>query len=212
MNETAPKLAPKLELTGKRIILRNPTPADTESMQRILSDPLTMRYLQYMAHLPQGWSIEQVEKRHQEQLEDQAKQRGAGLIVRMKANLEVVGCCGFNTLDLQHKRANFGRILHHTVWGKGIASECLILSMAYAFEEIKLNRVEFTTMESNTRSRKSMEKSGFFYEGIRKGYYFDGGQYKDACVYVLFANEWPEVRKKLSDRLERQISEESSRV
>lgn len=193
------------QLNGEKVILRTPNWGDASFIQKILSDPKTMENLKYMAHLPEGWTIDQVKKRLQKnQIEPQKQQRALHFVVIQKENNEIVGTCGFNSINLDHRNGNFGLILHHSVWGSGIAKECHLLCLKYAFEDLGLHRIEFGTFEKNTRMRKFFENLGIKLEGIQKESFFEEEKYIDNYLYVLFDFEWLTIKMKLEQKLSSQ--------
>jgi len=50
-------------------------------------------------------------------------------------------------------------------WGKGIATEAIKLVVDFAFDKLKLHRVQAGVFEHNIGSVKALEKSGFICEG-----------------------------------------------
>jgi RimJ/RimL family protein N-acetyltransferase len=206
----APIIPSKLELKGKLITLRTlPQPESHGAIQKILSDPLTMQHLEYMSYQPNGWALEQVQQRHQRRVNAMEKDEGLSFIVYLNISNEVVGSAGFNSIDFDHRHANIGRIIHHPYWGSGVGTECQLLMWEHAFEVLKLHRIEFGTFEKNIRVRKGAERLGIQLESIAKEAFCVNGVYEDDYIYALFDRDWGEIKKKLVEKLERQI--ESSR-
>ncbi len=194
-----------LELRGERVVLRAPVECDEPVIQRILSDPKTMEHLQYMAHLKEGgWTLEQVQKRHSDRQLKRAKQECLDFIVHDAKSDEVLGSCGFTSIDLTHKNGVFGLIIHYPYWRKGVATDCHLLCLDYAFSTLGLHRVEFTTSTKNVRMRQFFAKVGIAFEAEKKKCYLESGEFKDEAVYALFANQWSIVKSALESRLRAQ--------
>ena len=73
----------------------------------------------------------------------------------------------------------------------GVNRECKELLFAYAFEELKMNRVVLQTDELNVRSRRAIEKTGAKFEGIaRENKVVWDGRIRSSAVYSLLRSEW----------------------
>lgn len=84
-----------------------------------------------------------------------------------------------------------GYWLHHSVWGKGIATASVALGVDIAMRSIHMHRVEATVMESNPASRRVLENNGFRHEGILlKNLHIDG-QWQDHHLMAITAEECP---------------------
>ena len=68
---------------------------------------------------------------------------------------------------------------------KGLISEALRRAIGFAFDELKLHRVEANIMPRNQRSRRVAEKLGFAQEGLARKYLKINGVWEDHIHYVL---------------------------
>jgi RimJ/RimL family protein N-acetyltransferase len=73
----------------------------------------------------------------------------------------------------------------------GLNRNCKYLMLAFAFDELKAERVEFKTDERNTASRTAIEKIGGQYEGLLRSHTLltDGFRRNTIC-YSILRNEW----------------------
>lgn len=76
-----------------------------------------------------------------------------------------------------------GVSLHNQFWGKGYGTELSSLAIAIA-RDYGISRLECDVEEGNTRSKRMIEKLGFFFEGKRKSFYFDGKDFVDMDIYT----------------------------
>jgi ribosomal-protein-alanine N-acetyltransferase len=67
----------------------------------------------------------------------------------------------------------------------GLMTEALRRVIAYAFDELKLHRIEANVMPRNLRSRRVVEKLGFEEEGLAKQYLKINGVWEDHIHYVV---------------------------
>jgi RimJ/RimL family protein N-acetyltransferase len=83
-----------------------------------------------------------------------------------------------------------------------INTECKLLLLTHAFEAWGTIRVTLKTDARNARSRAAIERIGGRYEGIRRAHMpaSDGGV-RDTAYFSIIAEEWPEVRAGLRQRL-----------
>ena len=73
--------------------------------------------------------------------------------------------------------------------GSGIASRALDLICRYAFDELRLARVEVTIEPENTASRATAESVGFVEEGILRSYLHIAGARRDMLMYSLLPGD-----------------------
>jgi len=94
--------------------------------------------------------------------------------------------------------------LTQTAIRTGANTESKLLMLQHAFEQWKTLRVCFHTDWRNERSRAALERIGGKFEGILRAHRMAVDYIpRDSARYSIIATEWPEVKKKLTDRLER---------
>lgn len=192
-----PKIPDKVELTGKALVLKTPEEKDYPKYRDIFMNPKNNEYLRNRAALYDNWSLEKIREVWQERLRAQKLQKGMHLSFYLKKSGKLVGFGGFDKIDLSDGWAEYGLIVDHTSWGTIVMPEASFLMAQYAFEHLKLHRLECATLLANVRSCRVLERLGISLESIRKeAVYFDG-KYFDQCVYVFFDRDWPEIKKKL---------------
>src|SRR5262245_13319004 len=67
----------------------------------------------------------------------------------------------------------------------GLMTEAVRGAIVYAFEEMKLHRIEANIMPRNQRSRRVVEKLGFEEEGLARKYLKINGVWEDHIHYVI---------------------------
>ncbi|WP_435921554.1 GNAT family N-acetyltransferase [Paenibacillus sp. DYY-L-2] len=73
--------------------------------------------------------------------------------------------------------------------GKGIMAEALKWVIDYAFQELRLHRIEANIMPRNRRSMRLAEKLGFQHEGLARKYLKINGVWEDHIHMVLLNEE-----------------------
>lgn len=83
------------------------------------------------------------------------------------------------------RAASVGYHLDHRCVGKGFMSEALQEVVRFAFEELRLHRLEASFVPSNQRSARVLERAGFEVEGYARKYLFIGGEWRDHVLTSL---------------------------
>jgi len=74
--------------------------------------------------------------------------------------------------------------------GRGLMSEGVELALAFAFDRLRLHRVQAAVMPTNQPSRRILSKRGFREEGYAERYLRIGNTWEDHVIYGLTAEEW----------------------
>ena len=83
-----------------------------------------------------------------------------------------------------------------------VNTEAKLLQLAYAFETLGVARVEFKTDVNNARSRAAIARLGAKEEGtFRNHMRRQDGTLRDSVYFSILPTEWPELKKRLQDRL-----------
>lgn len=94
--------------------------------------------------------------------------------------------------------------LSHSAIGTAANTEAKMLMLQHAFEIWQVLRVCFHTDSRNQRSRAALERIGGKFEGILRAYRMAADFIpRDSLRFSIIAAEWPGVKKKLLQLLER---------
>jgi RimJ/RimL family protein N-acetyltransferase len=74
--------------------------------------------------------------------------------------------------------------------GKGIATQAVQLMTRYLFERKNKNRIRLIIHPDNQASQRVAEKSGFRYEGIARGAWYNRGRHHDVAVFAALKDEF----------------------
>lgn len=133
-------------------------------------------------------------------LEDQ--QRGTSLPFSTveKESGAIVGSTRFGNIAPEHKRVEIGWTWITFAWQRTwVNTEAKLLMLSHAFEQWHCNRVELKTNALNKRSRKAMLRLGLKEEGtLRRHMVNPDGTTRDTVYYSVIAEEWPEMKARLS--------------
>ncbi|NQE00593.1 GNAT family N-acetyltransferase, partial [Staphylococcus xylosus] len=78
-----------------------------------------------------------------------------------------------------------GYFIHNQHWHQGYAYEALTELIKQTRDTLNFHRIEAHINIDNPRSVNLIEKVGFQYECVRKGFIFENGQWTDHYVYYL---------------------------
>lgn len=96
-----------------------------------------------------------------------------------------------NEIDRDSMCANFRiAMFRPDSRGRGLGTWVTKCTRAFAFEVLKLHRLELSVFSFNPRAQRVYEKAGFRVEGIRREVVKDGDAYADDIIMSLLAEEW----------------------
>ncbi|MCF2533187.1 GNAT family N-acetyltransferase [Yinghuangia sp. KLBMP8922] len=99
-----------------------------------------------------------------------------------------------------------GTWLAASAQGTAINAEAKYLLFAHAFETLGLARVDLKTDARNERSRAAIARLGARFEGVLRSWSAswapgEEGLLRDSAMFSVVADEWPEVRAALRERV-----------
>lgn len=116
------------------------------------------------------------------------------LIIASDGN--IIGESVINEIDWNLRSANFRICLYRqTERGKGIGTWATEFTRDFAFEKLKLHRLELDVYSFNPRAEKVYLKAGFKREGVLRDAVMDGDQYADDILMSILEDEWRALKK-----------------
>ena len=118
---------------------------------------------------------------------------------------KAVGMTTYMNIDAKNRRVEIGSTWYRkSVQRSPLNTECKLLLLQHAFEELDCVCVEFRTHFINTQSRRAIERLGAKLDGIlRSNMVMANGTIRDTAVYSIIASEWPTVKTHLKWQLEK---------
>jgi N-acetyltransferase len=115
----------------------------------------------------------------------------------------VVGWSSYLDVRVDDARCEIGGTAYAVpVWGTAVNPETKLLLLTYAFEELRMGRVQLKTDVRNVRSQRAIAGLGATYEGVLRRYQRRAdGTVRDSVLFSVTAEEWPTVRARLESRL-----------
>ncbi len=120
------------------------------------------------------------------------------------ASGRAVGMTTYMNIDAANRRLEIGSTWYRkSVQRTPLNTECKLLLLQHAFEQLDCICVEFRTHFINTQSRRAIERLGAKLDGIlRSNMIMANGTIRDTAVYSIIQSEWPTVKANLVWRLE----------
>lgn len=85
-----------------------------------------------------------------------------------------------------------------------VNTECKYLLLRHAFETLGCIRVQLKTDLRNERSQKAIERIGAVREGVLRNHMIlPDGRYRHSVFYSILDTEWPQVKERLEQMLEK---------
>jgi len=115
----------------------------------------------------------------------------------------VVGWTSFLEIAPKDARLEIGNTAYDPgVWGTVVNPECKLLLLGYAFDTLRMGRVQLKTDIRNDRSQRAIARLGAQYEGVLRRYQRrKDGTVRDTVMFSVTAEDWPAVRDGLADRV-----------
>lgn len=135
--------------------------------------------------------------------------QGSMLPFTVQVNGKAVGMTTYMNIDAANQRVEIGSTWYRaSVQRSPINTECKRLLLAYAFEQLQCNAVEFRTHFFNQQSRRAIERLGAKLDGVLRNHQINhhpdaAGALRDTCVYSILNTEWPSVKAHLDYQLSR---------
>ena len=115
-------------------------------------------------------------------------QTGMPMVIEMDGH--VVGQLNVaNILYGSVSSAVIGYWVSPEVAGRGVTPTAVALATDYLFNTVGLHRVEIAIRPENAASLRVVEKLGFRYEGLKRGYIHINGGWRDHLIFALLADE-----------------------
>ena len=123
----------------------------------------------------------------------------------LDAQRRAVGMTTFMNIDAANRRVEIGSTwLRKSVQRSSINTECKLMLLRHAFEELDCIAVELRTHFVNVQSRRAIERLGAKLDGVLRSHMImANGSVRDTACYSVIASEWPGVKANLEFQMAR---------
>lgn len=98
---------------------------------------------------------------------------------------EIIGTCGFNSIDALNLHAEIGGEMATEYWGKGFALEAVKAILAFGLNTMNLHTIEAKVSPANRSAIHVLEHLGFVKEAHFRQRILFGEAFLDMAVYTL---------------------------
>ena len=125
--------------------------------------------------------------------------------IELKKEHKVIGLMGLVNLNKFKGTATSGSWINKKYWKKGYITEAKIAINDFAFNKLKLRRLNSTVFVDNKASNATQRKMGYVFEGMQRkaAKSKTTGKIHDLNIYGLLKDDWVKVRKKIIADLKR---------
>jgi [ribosomal protein S5]-alanine N-acetyltransferase len=173
-------------INANRVSLRPIVENDIDSIYAIYSDPEVMRY---WGSSPMKDPLE-AKDFVAEVFADLRRRKCIQWGIARRTDNSLIGTIAFFYLDFVARKAEIGFALGRAHWGMGYVQEALQAAIDYAFNEMRLRRIEADVDPRNLPSIRLLERLGFQKEGYLHERWLVAGETQDSLLYGLLGRDW----------------------
>ena len=166
--------------------LRPSNPTDAEGMLAMLSDHESMKYWSDQPISDLDTAIEVLDK----DLESDAQGNSMCWAITFKGQDKMIGKCILFQFSQENHRAEIGYILNRKYWRQGLTYQALGAVIDFAFNTLKLHRIEADIDTENLASIGLLEKLGFKREGLFHERWRVYDEWQDSLMLGLLKQNW----------------------
>jgi RimJ/RimL family protein N-acetyltransferase len=125
--------------------------------------------------------------------------------IRRNDTHTICGMTNYMNIDAANRRVEIGGTWHaKSAQRTFINTECKLMLLTHAFENLKCISVEFRTNFMNHQSREAIARLGAKQDGILRNHMLNSdGTYRDTVAFSIIESEWPTVKNHLRHKLDR---------
>lgn len=104
---------------------------------------------------------------------------------------EILGLVSLACIDHLNQSAEFHIMIGDKInQGHGVGSFAITEMLSHGFNNLNLNRIELTVLDTNKRAQHVYEKIGFVHEGTKRYSKYKNGKFVDMHIYSILKEEF----------------------
>jgi ribosomal-protein-alanine N-acetyltransferase len=179
-------------LKGEKVMLRVPLADDYREWAALRGESRS-----FLEPWEPRWTPDELERtawRHRlsRYREDHAQGTAIAFFIFDLGSGELAG--GITLGNIRHGVAQSGHIgywVGERFSGRGLMTDAVNVLARFAFDTLRLHRIEAACIPENTRSIRVLEKAGFRREGLLRSYLRINGVWQDHFLYARIADDPP---------------------
>ncbi len=178
-----------LTIETERLILRPLEPSDYESWYAGFSGRLPQQHKYDEGQIclegcDRDWFADLCDRHQKQALSDYAYIFG----VFFKQTNQHLGFVDISTIQREEKQwANLGYSIHNQYWRHSFGKESVKAALMAGFETLRYHRIEAAINLDNYPSIALVQSVGLQKECIRRGFYYEDGQWVDHVIYIALS-------------------------
>lgn len=176
-----------MNLSTQRLQLAQLSLDDIPAIHKFHSDPMVARY-NTIGIPPHIQVTEALLKPIVKELEKE-QPNFYGWTIRLKPDGQFIGEAGMSVTNNRFQSAEIHYHISPSLWGKGYATEVAKELIRFAFEDLKLHRVQAGAATENIGSLRVLEKAGMTREGLKRKVLPIRGDWYDNYMYAILEED-----------------------
>ncbi len=174
-------------LEGKKVILRSIEFEDLEFMRSLINNPEIEKTIV-------GWALPVSKKDEEKWYSTFANTQQTIRYMVETYEGEVVGFTGLGNIDMKNGCAKtLGIRISPKTQCRGIATDAYMTLFNFAFNELRLHRIETSAFDDNIASLRFQERVGCRREGVRREAAYKDGKYKNVVTFGCLKEDFMEI-------------------
>lgn len=184
-----------MQLETKRLILRKPKLSDWKDIAEGIGNYDVSKML---TNVPYPYGKSDAIKWIAKSIKEWGK-KSYPFFIELKSEKKVIGCMDIHHIDNQFKIGSTGSWINKKYWRNGYITEAKIVANDFAFNKLKLKRLNSNIFSDNLASNATQQKMGYKFEGKRRKCVGSkaSGKIHDENMYGLLKEDWKIARKKI---------------
>lgn len=185
-------------LETKRLILRKPGKGDWKDLVEGVGEYDVSKMLLVVPHPYKKKDAEEyigkVIKRWKQKIQEDYT-----FFIELKSEKKMIGAIGIHKINKFFGVGTIGSWINKKYWRNGYITEAQIATNDFAFNKLKLRRLNTEVFTNNTASNATKIKMGYKFEGMQRKSKRSkaSGKVYDVNMYGLLKEDWKKARTKL---------------
>ena len=177
-------------MIGERVFLRSPERGDYESWASLRS-----RSRRFLVPWEPSWPVDALSRasfraRVARYAEDWRTDQAYNLFIFTRDETLIGGVGLSNLRRGVSETVSLGYWIGEPFAQQGYMTATLPLVLAFAFDRLRLHRVEAACLPDNTPSRSLLVRAGFRQEGYARQYLCIDGKWQDHLLFAILREDW----------------------
>jgi RimJ/RimL family protein N-acetyltransferase len=188
-----------MQLETKRLILKKPRMSNWKDIVEGIGDYDVSKMLSSVPYpYKKKDAIEWINKFTKEW-----GNKSCPFLIELKSEKKVIGAIGIHKIDKFSGIGTTGSWINQKYWRMGYMTEAKIAVNDFAFNKLKLRRLNSDVFVGNKASNKTQIKMGYKLEGMQRKSKKSkaSGKIHDVNMYGLLKEDWKKIRAKLVKNL-----------